>query len=153
VIHTPIQKTSAHNPEPFVMALEPQHGKFIDALILGDADERHLAELREEVLAQQRLLFVLPDGKPTAPTYIPRIYKALTKNSFTTTRTMIHTECMTAHGLAGRNMAMAVCHQTSTRIAEKYEADAVAFAAIARRQATASERRARYRLAAELGEL
>ena len=87
---------------------------------------------------------MLDDGTPAAPTYVPRIFKVLTGNSFTTTRTMLHTGLASTIGIAGRDMAMTACHQTSHKIAAKYETDLVAISAVARRQGAASERTARY---------
>ena len=144
VIDTWIRKTRASNPDRFVMRLRPQHGRFIDAVLLGDHDPAHLPLLRDAAIAAKRPLFVLPDGHPAAVTYVPRIYKALTGNSFGTTRTMLHTDLATDLGVAGRDMAMTACHQTSEKIARKYQAEAVAIAAFSRRQAAASARRARY---------
>ena len=144
VIDTWIQKTQASNPDRFVMRLRPQHGRFIDAVLLGDHDPAHLPLLRDAAIAAKRPLFVLPDGHPAAVTYVPRIYKALTGNSFGTTRTMLHTDLATDLGVAGRDMAMTACHQTSEKVARKYQAEAVAIAAFSRRQAAASARRARY---------
>lgn len=146
VIETAIRKTQARNPEPFVMRLQPQHGRFIDMVLLGDQHPRYLPQLREEAIAARRQLFVLPDGGPTAPTYIPRIYKALTGNSLGTTRTMLHTGLATDLGTAGRDMAMVATHHSTTTIARKYQAESVAIAAVARRQAAGSARRARYEL-------
>lgn len=146
VIDTEIQKTLSFNPDPFVMTLAPQHGRFIDAALLGDRPPRYLPQVRQQALDAKRPLFLLDDGKPAAPTYAPRIFKALTGNSFTTTRTMLHSGLSSTIGLAGRDMAMTACHQTSTRIAAKYETDLVAISAVARRQGAASERRSRYGL-------
>jgi hypothetical protein len=150
VIDTEIRKTHAHNPDPFVFALQPQHGAFIDAVLLGDHHPRLLPHLREEALSRQRQLFVLPDGRPTAKTYIPRVFKAATKNSFTATRTMLHTDLASTHGVAGRDMAMVACHRRSEESARKYEADAVAIAAVAHIQGSAGARRAAFGIGAEL---
>lgn len=143
VIDTEIRKTLSFNPDPFVMTLAPQHGRFIDAVLLGDKPPRYLPRVRKQALDAQRPLFVLDDGTPTAPSYVPRIFKALTGNSFTTTRTMLHSGLSSTIGIAGRDMAMTACHQSSTRIAAKYETDLVAISAIARRQGAARERRSR----------
>jgi hypothetical protein len=146
VIDTEIRKTLSFNPDPFVMTLAPQHGRFIDAVLLGDKPPRYLPQLRKQALDVQRPLFVLDDGTPAAPSYVPRIFKVLTANSFTTTRTMLHSGLSSTTGIAGRDMAMIACHQTSPKIAAKYETDLVAISAVARRQGAASERRSRYGL-------
>jgi hypothetical protein len=143
VIHTTISKTRAQNPDPFVFPLQPQHGAFIDAVLLGDAHPSLLPLLREEAISRQRQLFVLPDGKPTAKTYIPRIFKVVTSDSFTATRTMLHTDLATSLGAAGFEMAMVACHRESSEVARKhYETEAVAIAAVAHIQGSASARRA-----------
>jgi len=146
VVDTEIQKTLSFNPDPFVMTLAPQHGRFIDAVLLGDRPPRYLPQVRKQALDAQRPLFVLNDGTPAAPSYVPRIFKVLTGNSFTTTRTMLHTGLSSTIGIAGRDMAMTACHQTSPKIAAKYETDLVAISAVARRQGAASERRSRHGL-------
>jgi hypothetical protein len=146
VIDTTIQKTLSFNPDPFVMALKPQHGQYIDAVLLGDHPPRYLPRVRTEALSARRPLFVLPNSRPAVPSYAPRIFKALTENSFTTTRTMLHTDLGVSMGAAGRETAMAACHQTSERIAKKYETNEVAISAFARRQGAASARRSRYGL-------
>ncbi len=92
----------------------------------------------------KRQLFVLPDGSPTAESYIPRVYKVLTGNSFGTVRTMLHTELASSLGPAGCAMAMAACHQTSEEVARQYQGEAVAIKQVERCQAAASARRARY---------
>ncbi|MER2508141.1 MAG: hypothetical protein ABTQ27_05215 [Amaricoccus sp.] len=146
VIDTEIRKTLAFNPDPFVMALQPQHGRFIDAVLLGDAPPRYLPQLRKQALDAERPLFVLPDGTPAAASYVPRIFKEMTKNSFTTTRTMLHTDLSSSIGIAGREMAMAACHQVGKEIHKKYETDLVAVSAVNRRQGVASARRERHGL-------
>ena len=151
VIDTEIQKTHAHNPDRFVMVLQPQRGVFIDAVLLGDHHPRLLPYLREEALSRQRQLFVLPNGKPTAKTYIPRIFKAATGDSFTATRTMIHTDLATSLGTAGFEMAMTACHRKSSEVARKhYQAEAVAIAAAAHFEGAAVARRAAFGVGAEL---
>jgi hypothetical protein len=143
VIDITISKTRAHNPDPFVFAFQPQHGAFIDAVLLGDAHPSLLPRLREEAISGQRQLFILPDGKPTAKTYIPRIFKVVTSDSFTATRTMLHTDLATSLGPAGFEMAMTACHRESSEVARKhYETEAVAIAAVAHIQGSASARRA-----------
>jgi hypothetical protein len=143
VIDTVIRKTRAHNPEPFVFAFQPPHGALIDAVLLGDHHPRLLPWLREEAISRQRQLFVLHDGSPTAKTHIPRIFKAMTGDSFTATRTMLHTDLATSLGAAGFEMAMTACHRKSSEVARKhYETDAVAIAAVAHIQGSASARRA-----------
>src|SRR5690625_1512547 len=144
VIEASIQKTQSRNPELFRMRLIPAHGMFIDAVLLGDHHPRYLPELRAEALEVQRQLFTLADGSPTAATYIPRLYKELTGNSFGTTRTMLHTDQATAHGLAGTRAAALACHHRGENTICKYQAEAVAIMALERRQAAASARRARY---------
>lgn len=142
VIDTHIQKTQSWNPENFVMPLEPETGRFIDAVLLGDASEALLPELRREAITAQRQLFVLPDGSPTAPSYIPRIFKALTGNSFTITRTMLHTDLAIIDGASGPETAMVACHQVGHDIRRKYQAEQVSRHAVANRQLAASSRRA-----------
>jgi hypothetical protein len=150
VIDTMIRKTQAHNPEPFVFALQPQHGMFIDAVLLGDHHPRLLPWLREEAVSRRRQLFVQPDGNPTAKSYIPRIFKLVTGDSFMATRTMLHTDLSTSLGAAGFEMAMTACHRRSSEVARKhYQAEAVAIAAVAHIQGSAGARRAAFGIGAE----
>ncbi|MBK1634814.1 hypothetical protein [Rhodovulum adriaticum] len=126
IIDTYIQKTARHTPERFVMPLEPETGRFIDAVILGDRSILLLPELRRQVQEMQRPLFILANGKPAAKSYAPRIFKALTGNSFTTTRSMLHTDEAIHNGEAGVDSARAACHQKAgSRIVEKYQLEAV----------------------------
>jgi hypothetical protein len=141
VIDMEIQKTQNLNPEHFVYPLAPEHGRFIDAVILGDLPAAMLPVVRTRMLAAQRQLFVLHDGTPTAPRYIPRLFKEITDNSFTTLRTMLHTDLGVAHGTAGTEMAMAAEHQTSHATASKYQADVVRRAGARRTQERARQRR------------
>ena len=141
VIDTVIVKTRTRRPEPFVMRLEPEHGRFIDAVLLGDRDPAHLPRLRKDAIDAGRPLMMLDENRPAAKSYIPRLFKEFTGNSFTTTRTMLHTDLATTLGEAGMITAMIACHQTSRQVAEKYQAQAVAIGAITRRQAAASARR------------
>jgi hypothetical protein len=97
VIDMPIQKTEGRNPEQFVYPLAAQHGAFIDAVILGGYASKHLPALRGTAIATRRPLFVHFDGSPTGRTFIPRSFKEITDNSFTTLRTMLHTDL----GIAG----------------------------------------------------
>lgn len=144
VIDTMIRKTRRHNPEPFVMPLHPDHSKFIDAVILGDNSPTLLPKLRDDVLRLHRPLFVHFNGTPSARSYAPRRYKELTGNSFTTTRSMLHTDLAVTEGGAGVRIAMIAGHQTGEKTAEKYQLAQVAMAAVASRQASLSARRARH---------
>lgn len=141
VIDTAIQKTQSHNPEPFVMPLHADHGKFINAIIIGDSSPQLLPQLRQNAIARNRQLFVLHDGKQTAKSYIPRIYKVLTGNSLTTSRTMLHSDLAISEGIAGTYQAMTACHQTAERTAALYKQDTVAIHAVLHRQAASRLRR------------
>jgi hypothetical protein len=77
-----------------------------------------------------RQLFVLPNGQPTAKTYIPRVFKALTDNSLTTARSMLHTDCAVHLGAAGVEMAKSTCHQRGEKIHLKYQLEQVARAGV-----------------------
>lgn len=144
VIVTEIQKTRHSNPETFVYPLEPQHGRFVDAVILGDQDPSMLPALRAAVLAAERPLFVHHNGSAVGATYIARLFKEITGNSFTTLRTMLHTDLGVAHGAAGTEMAMVAAHQTSHATAQRYKATIVARAASRRAQERARRRRLDY---------
>jgi hypothetical protein len=144
VIVTEIQKTQQSNPETFVYPLEPQHGRFIDAVILGDHDPSMLPALRATVLAEERPLFVHHNGSAVGATYIARLFKEITGNSFTTLRTMLHTDLGVAHGTAGTEMAMVAAHQTSHATAQKYKAVIVAQTAVQRAQERVRRRRRDY---------
>jgi hypothetical protein len=144
VIVTKIQKTQHSNPEPFVYPLAPEHGRFIDAVILGDHDPSMLAPLRKTVLAEGRHLFVHHNGSAVGATYIARLFKEVTGNSFTSLRTMLHTDLGVAHGTAGTEMAMVAAHQTSHATALKYKAQIVGRTAAQRAQERTRRRRQDY---------
>jgi len=147
VIDTSIQKTRARNPKPFVMPLHPDHGRFIDAILLGDHTPMLLPQLRKDAMTSKRQLFVLPGGSPAAETYIPRIYKLLTANSLGTSRTMLHTDLGISEGAAGTRRAMIACHQESEQTAQRYTQDMVALNGLLRRQAVGFLRRSEYAIA------
>jgi hypothetical protein len=142
VIDTPIQKTMAHSPEHLVVPLEPEFSRYVDAVVRGDFDDQHLPELRARAARSGRPLFVHPDGARPSPTYIPRIFKEQTGNSFTTTRTMLHTDQAISRGEAGTTDAMAMCHHKSPKIARKYQEQRIRRVAINRVQNAAAARRA-----------
>lgn len=144
VIDMKIQKTHASSPHHLILPLHPDHGKFIDAVLLGDAPTTKLRERRASAIAAKRPLFILPDGTPVAESYIPRIFKMLTGNSFTTTRTMLHTDEAIEHGRAGTAYAKSSCHQIGHGIEKKYQLDSLAKMSLIRRQSAARSRRARY---------
>lgn len=142
VIDTPIQKTMAHSPEHLVVPLEPEFSRYVDAVVLGDFDPRHLPELRERAVRSGRPLIVHLDGSWPSPTYIPRIFKERTGNSFTTTRTMLHTDQSISRGEAGTRDAMVMAHQTSPKTAQKYQEKRIRQVAINRVQNASAGRRA-----------
>ncbi|SEL62587.1 hypothetical protein SAMN05444413_11237 [Roseivivax marinus] len=150
VIDMKIQKTQSRNPHHLVLPLAFDHGKFIDAILVGDGPETMLAERRAQAMSVRRPLFVLPNGAPVAESYIPRIFKTLTENSFTTTRTMLHTNEAIEHGSEGTQYSMISCHQRGREIEKKYQLDTLARTAVMRRQSAGRSRRARY-LAHEYG--
>lgn len=116
IIQTKVKKTNNARPEVYFLPLHEEAGRFVDAIVLGEASPAILPILRERLQKQKRQLFVLHDGTPTAATYIPRIYKALTGNSFTTLRTMLYTDAIAAHGTAGIELAKPAAHHSSTQI-------------------------------------
>ncbi|AUQ47448.1 hypothetical protein D1822_15215 [Phaeobacter inhibens] len=120
VIRTEIQKTHTRRPEEFVFPLHQEIGRFIDELILGDASPAMLPKLRENLQRIRRQLFVLPDGAPAAATYIPRVFRVLTGNSFTTLRVMLYSDAVTHHGLEGIELAKPAAHHSSTEIVKKH---------------------------------
>lgn len=142
VIDTLIQKTAAHNPEHLVVALEPEFSRYVDAVVLGDFDPRHLPEQRDRAARSGRPLFVHPDGSRPGPTYIPRVFKRQTGNSFTTTRTMLHTDQAISRGEVGTRDAMIMAHQTSPDTAKKYQEKRIREVAITRVQNATAMRRA-----------
>ncbi len=144
VIETKIQKTHTGRPQVLRAPLEPEAGKFIDAILIGDASPRLLPELRSQALREMRQLFVLPNGQPTAKTYIPRVFKALTDNSLTTARSMLHTDCAVHHGAAGVEMAKSTCHQRGEKIHLKYQLEHVARAGVDHCRESSRARRLRY---------
>lgn len=142
VIDTPIQKTMTGSPDHLVVALEPEFSRYVDVVVLGDFDSRHLPELREQASRSRQPLFVHPDGSRPSPTYIPRIFKERTGNSFTSTRTMLHTDQAINRGEIGTRDAMVMNHQKSPKTAKKYQEKRVRQVAIKRVQDDAALRRA-----------
>lgn len=142
VIDTPIRKTMARSPEHLVVPLEPEFRRYVDAVVLGDFEPEHLPELRDRAARSGRPLIVHLDGSWPSPTYIPRIFKERTGNSFTTTRTMLHTDQAISRGEVGTRDAMVMAHQTSPKTAQKYQEKRIRQVAINRVQNTAAARRA-----------
>ncbi|WP_146681613.1 hypothetical protein [Thioclava sp. F28-4] len=127
LIRTEIQKTHARRPEVFEFPLHPEVGRFIDALVLGDASPVMLTTLRERLIRERRQLFVLPDGSPAAATYVPRVFQALSGNSFTTLRVMLYSDAIAQHGVEGIELAKPAAHHASTEIVKRhYIAETVA---------------------------
>jgi hypothetical protein len=142
MIETRIQKTAQYNARTFVMPLEPETGRFIDAVVLGDAPIMMLPALREQVQETERPLFVLPDGRPAAPSYIPRVFKAVTGISLTSTRSLLYTDEMNQNGPAGVESARVACHHDpKSRMTDTYRLGSVSVHAVARLRARKSERR------------
>lgn len=142
VVDTPIRKTMARSPDHLVVPLEAEFFRYVDAVVLGDFDRQHLPELRERATRSGRPLFVHPDGSRPSPTYIARIFKEQTGNSFTTTRTMLHTDQAISRGEVGTRDAMVMAHQTSPKTAIKYQEKRLRHVAINRIQNAAAARRA-----------
>ena len=127
VIRTRIQKTQTLRPESFEFPLHPSVGRFVDALILGDASPPMLPSLRDRVVRDTRQLFMLSDGFPAAASYVPRVFKALTGNSFTTLRVMLYSDATTHHGVDGIELAKPAAHHASTEVVKlHYIAEQVA---------------------------
>lgn len=142
IIDTPIRKTMARSPNHLVVPLEPEFSCYIDAIVLGDYDRRHLPELCARAAQSGRHLIVHPNGSRPCSTYIPRIFKERTGNSFTTTRTMLHTDQAISRGACGTRDAMAMAHQTSPKTAKKYQEKRIRQVAITRVQDAGAVRRA-----------
>ena len=142
IIDTPIQKTAAHSPDHLVVPLEPEFSRYVDVVIQGDFDSCYLPELRERAVHSGQPLFVHPDRSWPSPTYIPRIFKEQTGNSFTTTRTMLHTDQAISRGEVGTRDAMVMAHQSSPQTAQKYQEKRIRRVAINRVQDGAAARRA-----------
>ncbi|WP_163849259.1 hypothetical protein [Pseudooceanicola aestuarii] len=120
VIRTKIRKTNMSRPVDYVLPLHEEVGRFVDAIVLGEASPAMLPFLRERLQKQKRQLFVLHDGTPAAATYVPRVFKTLTGNSFTTLRTMLYTDAFAAHGTAGIEYAKPAAHHSSTEIVKRH---------------------------------
>jgi hypothetical protein len=142
VIDTEIRKTRSLSPEHLVVPLEPEFGRYIDTVILGDFDPGHFSALRERACAFKRPLILHADGSSPNPSHIPRVFKEHTGNSFTTTRTMLHTDQAISRGEQGTRDAMVMAHQTSPRTALKYQAKRVRQVAVERVQDASAARRA-----------
>lgn len=142
VIDTPIRKTMARSPDHLVVPLEPEFSRYIDAVVLGDFDPQHLPALRDRMTGTRRPLIVHPNGSRPNRYHIPRIFKEWTGNSFTTTRTMLHTDQAISRGEAGTRDAMVMAHQRSPETARKYQEKRIRQVAITRVQDAAAARRA-----------
>ncbi|MGJ8546659.1 MAG: hypothetical protein ACSHWZ_14530 [Sulfitobacter sp.] len=116
IIRMKIQKTHTARPEMYVLPLHEEVGRFVDAVVLGEASPAMLPVLRERLQKQKRQLFILHDGTPAAATYIPRVFKTLTDNSFTTLRSMLYTDAIAANGKAGIELAKPAAHHSSTQL-------------------------------------
>jgi hypothetical protein len=70
---------------------------------------------------------MLSDGFPAAASYVPRVFKALTGNSFTTLRVMLYSDATTHHGVDGIELAKPAAHHASTEVVKlHYIAEQVA---------------------------
>lgn len=141
VVDTPIQKTAAHSPEHLVIPLEPEFCRYVDAVVLGDFDHRHLPDLRERAIKTRRPLILHPNLSRPAKNHIARVFKKHTGNSFTTARTMLHTDQAISRGEAGTTDSMVMCHQKSLKTARKYQEQTTRRAAIKRVQNAVAIRR------------
>ena len=144
VIDTVVRKTNSWHPETLVVPLMPEFGSYIDLVILGDASPCHLPLLRAEAMKARRKLFLHPDGSDPSPTYVARIFKKHCRTSFTTARTMLHTDQGARRGAKGTRDAMAVMHQTSMKTAKKYQGRAVRQVAVQRTQCSMSDLRSKF---------
>ncbi|MBL3568881.1 hypothetical protein BV509_21370 [Rhodovulum sulfidophilum] len=142
IINTQIRKTRHRSPELLVVPLEPAFGRYVDAVVQGDFDPRYLPALREQACASGHPLILHADGSHTSPTHIPRVFREQTGNSFTTTRTMLHSDQAISRGEQGTRDAMVMAHQTSPQTARKYQARRVRQVAVERVQEAAAARRA-----------
>ncbi|WP_339110136.1 hypothetical protein [Thioclava sp. GXIMD4216] len=141
IINTQIRKTRHRSPDPLVVPLEPTFGRYVDAVVQGDFDFRYLPALRKQVCASGRPLIMHADGSQPSPTYIPRVFKEQTGNSFTTTRTMLHSDQAISRGEQGTRDAMVIAHQTSPQTVKKYQARRVRQVAVERVQEATATRR------------
>ena len=112
IIRMKVQKTHDARPQLLVLPLHAECGKFIDAVILGDASPVMLPSLRDKALKERRQLFCLYDGTPAAAHYIPHVFKRLTGNSFTTLRVMHYSDAIEHHGVEGIELARSAAHHS-----------------------------------------
>lgn len=141
IIDTKVSKTSKWNQDHLVVPLEPEFARYIDKVVLGDHPRQLLPELRKDVLSRRRPLIVHSDGSKPEKHHIPRVFKEQTDLSFTTTRTMLHTDQAVCRGEVGTLDAMAMAHQTSPKTPIKYQEKRVRQAAVVRIQDSAADRR------------
>jgi hypothetical protein len=153
IVDTKVSKTKRWNQDHLVVPLEPEFARYIDKVILGDHARQLLPELRMHVLNRKRPLIVHPDGTKPEKHHIPRVFKEQTELSFTTTRTMLHTDQAICRGETGTRDAMAIAHQTSPKTAIKYQEKRVRQAAVVRIQDAAAERRTQLIAGSALDEL
>lgn len=119
--YTP-RKTSCTISEPLDILLRPHWNRFIDALILQDQDERYLPDLRAEVIAQRRPLYINYDRSACTYSWYSRAWKTVTGTGGHIARSLIYDE-MADLGEFGIQYARSVNHHVSEKIPRKYRSE------------------------------
>lgn len=104
----------------FPASIPPRMSCFIDALILQDNDPKYLDALRNKAEHEQRPLFVQPNRKPAAKSYVSRVWSEIAGTGATIARTMMH-DHFGAKGEEGLVKAMILCDQYSPNTPDHYK--------------------------------
>lgn len=112
--------------ERYDAKIDPRLNRFIDALILRGCDEAWLDHMREDCLQSDRPVFVRNDGEGVGYNYVSDCWRRIYETGEHIARTIQHTFLGIELGVAGTDMALAACGQSSPGTAQKYQDDAVA---------------------------
>lgn len=120
--------TLSKDDETYDAKIDPRLNRFIDALILRGCDEVWLGQMREDCLNSNRPLFIRNDGEGVGYNYISDCWRKIFDTGEHIARTIQHTFLGIEFGIAGTDMAMAACGQTSPETAAAYQDKVVGMA-------------------------
>lgn len=113
------QKTHFTVAESLDLLLDRFWDPFIDALVLQDHDSAWLGEMRRDVIARQRPLYVNYDGSACAYAWYSRMWSAEAGTGGHIARTQIYDE-MAEHGEFGIRYAKIATHHQTDRTTDRY---------------------------------
>ncbi|MBO9436474.1 hypothetical protein J7394_19830 [Ruegeria sp. R13_0] len=117
--------TLSKNGGTYDAQIDPRLNCFIDALILRGCDEAWLDQMREDCQKTKRPLFIRNDGEAVGYNYVSDCWRRVYETGEHIARTILHTFLGVERGIAGTDMAMAACGQTSPATAAKNQAEMV----------------------------